>query len=342
MGKNRIKKSLKIFFLLSLSLITNYYLLITGVSAQTSLPLTVAPARQELTVRPGEQTAVNVRFYNLGESPVSGIVKVADFLVEGKEGTPRIIEDFSQAPPKFAASNWVTLPYDRMTIAAADKVSLQAKIKVPSDAHPGGRYLAIYFEPGGAIPQAVGAPKEAGVGVAARVAALVYLKVAGPVKEAAMVSRFFAKSFWEYGPVEVETEILNRGDLHIRPKGVISLTNMFGGLVDQQKLKEQNIFPDSLRSYKNSLGGRWLIGRYRLDLGASFGEQGRALTAAVYVWVFPWKVATITILGLIIVILLLRHLYQTVLVKEATLEEEIEKEKEEIEKLREELKKRSD
>jgi hypothetical protein len=312
------------------------------VQAQATLPLTVAPARQELIVNPGEQTAVNVRFYNLGDSPLSGIIKVADFLVEEKEGTPKIIEDFSQAPPRFAASNWVTLPYDRMTIAVGDKVSLQAKIKVPFRAHPGGRYLAIYFEPGGAVPQAVGSAKEAGVGVASRVAGLVYLKVAGPTREAALVSRFFAKNFWEYGPVEVETEILNRGDLHIRPKGVVSLTNIFGGLVDQQKLKEQNIFPDTLRSFKNSLGGKWLVGRYRLDFSAAYGEQGRALTAAFYVWVFPWKVALIITLSLIIIILLARHLYKTILVKEATLEEEIKQEKEEIKKLREALKKKSD
>lgn len=310
------------------------------VAAQAILPLTVAPARQELMLNPGEQTAVNVRFYNLGESPVSGIIKVADFLVEGNAGTPRIIEDFSQAPPRFAGSNWFSLPYDRITIAAGDKVSLQAKVMVPSNATAGGRYVAIYFEPGGVIPEAVGSSQEAGTGTATRIASLIYIKVSGDAKEAAMVSRFFTKNFYEYGPVQVTSEILNRGDYHIRPRGVISLTNALGGLVAQEKLKEQNIFPDGFRTFTNSLGQKWMLGRYRLDLAASYGEQGKALTGATYVWVFPWRVVIIITLALLIIFLLSRHFYLTVVKKEATLEEEIGKEKEEIEKLKEELRRK--
>lgn len=314
----------------------------TEAAAQAILPLTVAPARQEITVDPGEQTAINVRFYNTSDSPISGIVKVADFIVDDNQGSPRIIENVSQAPPRFAASNWLTLPYDKITIAGNDKVSLQAKIKVPDNATAGGRYIAVYFEPSGTIPQAVGAQKEAGTGIISRIASLVYLTVNGPVTENAIVSRFFTKSFWEYGPIEVQTEILNRSDLHIRPKGVISLTNAFGGLVDQQKLKEQNIFPDISRSYKNNLGKKWLIGRYRIDLSASYGKQGKALTSAIYVWVFPWKIALIIVLTLIIFILLGKNFYQKMVLKEAKLEKQVEKEKEEIEKLKEELRKRQE
>lgn len=314
-----------------------------NVSAQTTLPLTVAPARQELTVKPGEQTAVSVRFYNLGDSPVSGIIKVADFLVEGKEGAPRIIEDVNQAPPRFAGSTWFTLPYDRITIAAQDKVSVQAKIKVPVNATAGGRYVAVYFEPGGVIPQSVGSStQEAGTGTAARIASLVYIKVAGEAKEAALVSRFFAKSFYEYGPIEVTTEILNRGDYHIRPRGVISVTNAIGGLVSQEKLKEQNVFPDGFRTFTTQVGQKWMLGRYRMDLAASYGDHGKALTAATYVWVFPWRVAVVVVLTLVAVYLLFRTAMEKMNTKTAVLEKEIEEEKEEIEKLREALKKRSE
>ncbi|PJE60520.1 hypothetical protein COU86_03915, partial [Candidatus Roizmanbacteria bacterium CG10_big_fil_rev_8_21_14_0_10_36_26] len=118
-----------------------------------------------------------------------------------------------------------------MTIAPDDKVTIQASINIPIDAHPGGRYVAIYFEPAGNIPEPVGANEEAGTAVGTRIAGLVYLKVAGAISEKALVSRFFAPSFFEYGPVKVETEILNRGDYHITPRGVISLINMFGGVV---------------------------------------------------------------------------------------------------------------
>ena len=311
------------------------------VVGQTTLPLIVAPARQQLDIAPGEKSAVVIKFYNSSDLPVSGILKAADFLVTDKEGTPVIVDNPLQSNPKYSAGSWFDLPYDRMTIAPDDKVTIQASINIPIDAHPGGRYVAIYFEPSGNIPEPVVANEEAGTAVGTRIAGLVYLKVAGETVEKALVSRFFAPSFFEYGPVKLETEILNRGDYHITPRGVISLINMFGGVVDQQKLNEANIFPDASRSFTNELGKKWLMGRYKVSFLASYGETGQALTSELYVWVFPWRVATVTLLALIIIILLIKSAYKNLVVKETVLEEEIEKEKKEIERLKQQLRKRT-
>ena len=311
------------------------------ISAQAILPLIVAPARQQLDVTPSEKTAIHIKFYNSGESPVSGVLKVADFLVTNKEGMPVIVDNPLQSNPKYSASSWFNLPYDRITIAPNDKVTIQADITVPEDVHPGGRYVAIYFEPSGNIPEPVGIKEEAGTAVGTRIAGLVYLKVAGAISEKALVSRFFAPSFFEYGPVKVETEILNRGDYHITPRGVVSLINMFGGVVDQQKLNEANIFPDASRSFTNELGKKWLMGRYKVSFLASYGETGQALTSELYVWIFPWRVATVTLLALIIIILLIKSAYKNLVVKETVLEEEVEKEKKEIERLKQQLRKRT-
>lgn len=327
-----------IIFIIFITIITLGFGQVFG---QTSLPLTVAPARQEIIINPGESSAVNVRFYNFSESPVSGIVRIADFIVDNSQGAPRIIEDSSQVSPRFSAQTWLTIPYDRITIAAADKVSLQAKITVPADARPGGRYVAVYFEPTTAIPQAIGAEKEAGTGVSSRIASLIYIRVAGPTTEKALVSRFFAPGFFEYGPVKVETQILNRGDYHVRPRGVITMSNVFGAPVDQTNLREENIFPDVVRNYENSLGKKWLLGKYKLNFTASYGEGGQVLEAFTYVWVFPWRVALAVILTLIILGLIISNLYKNIVVKETSLEKEVEKEKEEIEKLKTQLRKRT-
>ena len=91
-------------------------------------------------VDPGEKTAITIKFLNQGETPVSGLLKAVDFIVENKEGTPTFIEEtptvtgVTQISPRFSAASWVTLPYDRITIAPKDKVVIQAKITVPNDA----------------------------------------------------------------------------------------------------------------------------------------------------------------------------------------------------------------
>ncbi len=328
-------------FIIFIIFITVITVITPGAFAQSVLPLTVAPARQEIVINPGDGAAVNIRFYNFSEAPVSGLVRIADFIVDNSQGAPRIIEDSSQISPRFSAQTWLNIPYDRITIAANDKVSLQAKITVPADARPGGRYVAVYFEPTGNIPQAVGGRQEAGTGVSTRIASLVYIKVAGPTTEKALVSRFFTPGFFEYGPVKVETQILNRGDYHVRPRGVITMSNVFGTPVDQTNLKEENIFPDVVRNYENSLGKKWLMGKYKLNLTASYGEGGQVLEASTYVWVFPWRVALAVILTLIILALVIGNLYKNIVVKETNLEEELKKEQEEIEKLKTQLRKRN-
>lgn len=319
---------------------TSYFSFATSVSAQASIPLMVMPSRQEITVDPGEKKVLNVNFYNQGDDPISGFFRTADFIVEDEKGTPRLIENPADAPTKFAASNWFSLFYDRASLPAHDRVSLQATIDVPVDARPGGRYVAIFFEQGSNIPQALGGSEEVGMGTSARIASLVYIKVNGPITEKSLISRFFIPFFFEYGPVNVTSDILNRGDYHVSPNGVVTMVNMFGGVVDQKKIKTQNIFPDTSRTYKTDLGSKWMAGRYKVDLTASYGENGQVMTASTYVWVFPWRVATAILLTLIIAYIALTNLFKNLSVKESTLEQELEKEKIEIEKLKEALRKK--
>ncbi len=335
-----LKSNLKSIIVFILVLGIGFYALRPNVFAQDVLPLMVMPARTELEVSPGEKTAVTVNFYNKSNNPISGFFKIADFVVLDNKGTPVIVDNFSQVQPRFSASSWMTSTMDRATLPANEKVSFQANIDVPSDAHPGGRYVAIYFEPNSGTLNATGASEEVGTGTSPRIAGLIYIRVKGPINESAIISRFYAPSFLEYGPITVKTDVLNRGDLHIRPRGVVNLTNLFGWLTDQQRFDEQNIFPDTTRTYENQLGSKWMIGRYKVSLDLSYGDQGRGLTSYIYVWVFPWRIAIIIILTLIIIYLFGKHLYKTFVGKETNLEEELKKEKEEIETLKKQIRNR--
>lgn len=330
------------YILTVVTLATFYLLLTTSAVAQSLLPLTVGPVRQLINVNPGEKTTLVVRFFNFSDIPVSGILRAADFVVEDNNGTPRIIEKIDQANPRFAASDWIDLPYDRMSIPANDKVTVQFNINVPLEAKPGGRYVSIYFEPTVAIPQSVNGPEEAAASITPRIASLIYMRVAGDITENALVSRFFAPSFFEYGPINVETQILNKGDYHIRPQGAITISNMFGNRVAQSSLKELNIFPDALRNYRNDLGSKWMFGKYRIDLSAAYGEKGQALTRSIEVWVFPWKIVTVILLAIALIFIVARNMVKKLSNREELLEVELQREREEIEKLKTQIRKRND
>ncbi|GAB4219270.1 MAG: hypothetical protein Fur009_4620 [Candidatus Microgenomates bacterium] len=331
---NRLIKFLIIFFLFSFAVLNKTY-------AQSTLPLVVMPARQEIEVKPGEKSYVTVSFYNQSDQPISGFFKVADFIVEDSNGSPRLIENLDETNPRFSASSWLKLTYDRATLPANNKVSLQGEIDVPLSARPGGRYVAIFFEHSTSPEKNQNQLYQAGMGTSSRIASLLYIKVAGPTTEKAIVSRFFTPYFLEYGPIKIQTQILNRGDYHIAPKGIITMKDVFGKIVDQGALKEKNIFPDMVRNYENELGKKWMIGKYHITLSAYYGEKGQVLDGVVDVWVFPWRAALVVALTIIILIILISNLYKNFVKKEIDLETQLKKEQEEIEKLKEQLRKKN-
>lgn len=319
-------------------LTTIYYSLTTAVRAQSAIPLTVGPARQQITINPGETASFAIKYYNQSEIPLNGVVNVADFVVDSIDGSPRIVDVADQANPKYSASKWVTLSLDQVAIAPNDRVIVSGSLSVPQDARPGGRYVSVYFEPAIGTPTSVDAG--GATGVTPRVASLLYIRVNGPISEAATISSLFTKSFYEYGPIEVTANIINNGDYHIRPRGVFTLSNALGGIVEQASLKEANIFPEAMRIFTSTIGEKWMIGRYKITLNSTYGEKARIMERSVYVWVFPWRVALIILLSILIIGIIGRSIYKNIIVKEATLEDELAEERKEIEKLKKQLGKR--
>jgi hypothetical protein len=292
--------------------------------AQENIFLTASPARQEILVDPGEKTAVVIKFLNQSSNPVSGPLQVADFIVESKDGAPTFLNSDTTVPSRFTAASWVELPYDRITIAPKDKVVIQVKINVPVNAEPGGRYFALLFEPGGKVGGTTGLEKEAETPITSRLASLISLRVSGPVEENAYATQLQVPRFLEYGPISVITEIKNQGNYHIRPKGVISLTNLFGKKIDEEILVEQNIFPEVSRIFENRLGSKWMFGKYKIELNAAYGETGKILTATAFTWIIPWKLIILIIGAIIILILLISFLYHRFNRREVELEKKIE------------------
>lgn len=310
--------------------------LASSTQAQEKLQMIVGPVRQEIFLDPGENDQVEIRFYNQSEQPITGQLSAVDFVVTSPDGAPTLLDDPTQASPKFSGTNWISLPYDQITIAATNRVNVPVSIAVPSDAKPGGRYVAIYFQPNN------NNLANTGSGVSSRIAGLLYIRVNGEITENALVTRFNAPAFFEYGPVTVNTEILNRGDYHIQPKAVIAMTNAFGNLADQVMLREENIFPDATRIFTNEIGPKWLFGRYKLSLMGSYGTSGKTLEAINYVWVIPWRIIAIVILAIILVYILIKKVILASHEQVTELESRLSAEEKELEELKKLLRKKNE
>jgi len=281
-----------------------------------------------MEMKPSEASTGILKLINISETPISGTLKAVDFIVEDNQGTPVFLEDQNFAS-NYSAASWITLPYDRLTIPANDKVEIQFKINADQKALPGGHYTALIFE---AISGSAIDTSQSAAAIAPRIASLIYITIPGDYQEQALVTKFHLPKFSQHGPLDINTTILNQSPTHIRPTGVITVSNMFGDVLTHLPLDEQNIFPETERAYLNTIPTKWLFGRYQAHLQAAYGSQGKNLDAIIYFTVIPVALIIYILIFIAAVIFLVKHYAKKNKKHEQELEVEVAKLKQELHK----------
>ena len=298
-------RKIKKLILISISLYTAYCILHTPAHAQTaSRSITAIPPRLEIKGEPGTTVRELVKFRNESDTEQAIQIITQDFIVEDTAGTPVFVAE--ETSGRWSLASWMTIQPSRVLVAAKTSRSFSLIIDIPKDALPGGHYAGVIYTPAeySQIGQS-SAPQTGALGTAGNVGTLVYLTVAGPVTENAIIKRFSAPKFSEYGPIPFTTEITNNSDIHIQPQGVIKIKNILDQEVANLKLEPRNIFPGASYVYENIWNKQLLFGRYKASLNAAYAT-GQVVSAIIFFWVIPWKLIAISLLAIAIIILLIK------------------------------------
>lgn len=289
---------MKKYLYLLVILIATLGLFVPKMRAQSPRAMTIVPPTVEKTLDPGQTAEGEMKVINDSNEPLTFSASVQDFMVTDKEGTPNLLPP-NTLSRRFSAASWLGITPGSFTIEPHQKQTLNFYLQIPADAAPGGHYAAVAFTP---VDNSVVAGT--GATVQTQIGTLFYITVNGPIKEQSLISKFFANPFSEYGPVKILTQIKNLGDLHVRPIGYVTISDIFGRTIQTEKLPEFNVFPTAARDFENTMGGKLMVGRFKANLLASYGRDNNLpLVASVYFWVFPWKVSLVLILAIAAAIL---------------------------------------
>ncbi|GAB4159172.1 MAG: hypothetical protein Fur003_2970 [Candidatus Dojkabacteria bacterium] len=274
-------------------------------NAQSDLPegagLTISPLVFELNADPKDSLTNQIKIYNPTSNSANVSIGVEDFKPVGDQGdvvlSEPTVNDFT-----YSIASWTQIVPSTFTLEPGKQQIVTYKINVPATAEPGGHYGSIVATISG------GQSNVSGSSVGSKRGALILLRVSGDIKESLIVDNFETKSFLQEGPVDFTLKFKNTGNVHLKPTGFITITNMFGKKVAEIEIPQKNVIPDAVRDVSTSWKADKLFGQYTATVVANYGNTSQqVVTESLAFTVFPLKKALIlfAILALVGLVLFL-------------------------------------
>lgn len=252
----------------------------------------ISPPRAELTGKPGETLQVTLKVKNVTDRTQTFRSSAVDYIVGPDGKTPQEVGENMSS--RWSAEQWISLSPESLRIPANSSQTIQALIQIPQDALPGGRYAMVLHS-----PVAETAQKEKSVSaIEARSGTLLYLTVAGDIREEAFVQNLKAPRWVENGPVQISYDIDNQSDIHITPQTKVTVRDLFGRVMTENRVPPQNIFPYLSRNFQTTYDSFWGFGPYTATIEAAYGNSGKIAKGMIQFWMFPYRLLLAVFVGL--------------------------------------------
>jgi hypothetical protein len=298
--------------------------IVTPVSAQNII--TAIPPKVELKGDPGQTLTATLKVKNDSEDTKYFSITVEDFIVIDNQGTP--IPVATNVSNRWSLKNWITSPTE-VPVDAGDVQIIEISVNIPLTALPGGHYAMLTYTPNAEAKP--GDLKQTGNIITQRVGTLIYVTVSGPITEKANITKFSVPKFSEQGPIEFTGTVESLSDIHVNPKGTITISDPLNNKVAQIDVETGNIFPEASRDFTGIWNQKWGWGRYKADLNLIYGAAGSVVTASIFFWLFPIRLVIYSLIALISILTIIIVLNKRSKKHQQELEKEVQALKEELE-----------
>lgn len=289
--------------LFSFVICTSLYAAHSTVYAQENAGITLVPSSIEEAANPGGVISQTLKITNESDQDKQYFIYKKNIKGVGDGGVPIFAHDESEKTG-YEITEWINVPSEPVAVAAHQTVELPLVITIPTTATPGSHFGGIFVS--------VEPPKlrVIGAGVGYEVASIVSIRISGDIIDTARVRAFSTDKLLYSGKhVEFTAKIENQGNVLIRPRGPVSITNMFGSAPEVFTVNESlaGVFPGAMRDIVFNWDSEGLgFGRYEAVLALVYdGKEGqKTIDASTIFWVFPIKVMLLVLGGFTTVIVL--------------------------------------
>jgi hypothetical protein len=268
-----------------------------GQESNSPRGLSISPPTFELSGNPGNTITNTVRLENMQNIPIRFAVDRRNFTAIGEDGSIGLTED----EDTFSLASWITVDPSDIVIPPKSTRTFTFTIKIPLNAEPGGHFGSLIFR---TIPE--NNLNGSGASVAQEIGSLILLRLSGATTENAKIESFTTtKSFYEFGPLTFEARIKNLGNIHLKPSGNITITNLLGQKVATIPFENKNVLPGAIRKIEGVWNTKWRFGQYTATAVLIYGGDNTQLASVTTFTILPYRLIILILLVLTCIYLLL-------------------------------------
>jgi hypothetical protein len=275
--------------------------------------LAVTPFLIETDVEAGVAQRHSVTIANTTDQPLPIDVSINDFIPD-ESGQAKFLATDATSNPAYSLSSWIDIVQQpSFTIPPREQTVLIFSITAPQEAVPGTHYGGLLFS---THPQA---QTLAGAEVTQKVGVIIIARF-GHGRESGNITQMLPEQGSD--SFKFLLSFYNDGNVHLKPKGDINITDIFGNQVGSVPVNPdaQIVLPDNQKIFESSWKPGWRFGRYKATAILYFGNPKLEARANVVIWIIPIKqiailLAVLSILGYLLVRGLRR--YNRYILKEA-------------------------
>lgn len=270
----------------------------TPTNSTPSTGLAVTPPTFEVTANPGETIKNTVKLENMHPYPVEIAVDLRNFTAIGEDGAVGLTEEETN----YSLSRWIEVIPKTVTIPPKTSQYFTFTVKVPLNAEPGGHFGSLIFR---TIPTEK--LDGSGATLAQEIGSLILLKLSGETIELSSIESFSpTKPIFEYGPVAFNIRMKNQGNVHTKPTGNITITNLFGTQIASIPVEPRNILPGATRKLEANWDTSLRLGRYTATYTAVLSDKTTRSSTTTFM-IIPYRLLGVLLLSLLFAILILKR-----------------------------------
>ncbi len=279
-----------------------------------SKSLGYAPVSQELQINPGDSYTEKITIWHQAQSDMEYGITIRGFKqIEDHPGTAVLLSEEEEMNSRSSAGSWFHTETERIVVPPNHNYELNYLIEVPEDIASGEYYAQIFFH-----------TDQQGVDDTGAV--MTYSNIAGgPTflirtgdemdEEISLLEFKSALKFYEKPEISLSTSVENIGNVHLKPNGIIVLTNMFGQELASIEFNPSRraLIRESIATYTTEWESNYLltddgklaVGPITAELTLYYKSESpgyHPITSETEFWIIQWKLA-LAILGLIIAII---------------------------------------